>query len=84
MNLFCQLYILFLAFVWPQSEPVQKFTSKKEKKEFSSQYQLNFLYCLNMSEMDNRAHMMGAMQAEVQSDTDLFSSSWCLAQPNHT
>lgn len=33
--------------------------------------------------MDNTAHVMGAMQAEVQSDTDL-NSSWCLAQPNHT
>lgn len=33
--------------------------------------------------MDNTAHMMVAMQAEVQSDTDL-NSSWCLAQPNHT
>lgn len=34
--------------------------------------------------MDNTAHMMQAMQAEVRSDTDLLSSSWCLAQPNHT
>lgn len=34
--------------------------------------------------MDNTAHMIGAMQAEVQSDTDPLSSSWCLAQPNQT
>lgn len=34
--------------------------------------------------MDNTAHVMGAMQAEVQSDTDPLNSSWYLAQPNHT
>lgn len=78
LSVFCHLYILFLELFWSQSEPVQTFTNKKKekkKKELSSSTSWTSYAVWPWSQMDNTAHMMGAVQVEVQSDTDLLSSS---------